>query len=67
MEGDSVDWSVVGIVVLDEFTKPGIPDFDCAIDGRSSYAGTIRRELATEDFGLVLCEGCGDGGLCDVP
>lgn len=57
MEGNPINSSIVSIVMLDEFSQTGIPDFDCAIDGRSGYAGAIRRKFAAENFGFVLGKG----------
>ena len=50
VEGYPVDLPIMGIVMLDKFSQPGVPNFNGAIYCRCSDACSIRGEFTAENL-----------------
>ena len=67
MESNSVDGSVMSIVMLNKFSQSSIPNLDSSINCWSSDTSAIWGELATENFRFMFGESSRDGCFCDIP
>ncbi len=58
MECQSVNCSIMSVIVLDQLAQSCIPQFDCAVNGWCCDACSIWSEFATQNFAFVLCKVC---------
>ena len=67
MEGYAIHRPFMSVVVLDQFSKSCVPNFNGSVYCWSGYAGSVWGKLTAEDFRFMLCKSCRNSCFCNIP